>query len=328
MIDKIDHKSTYLSCNDDPYKRRNDEMTLNQLRYFLEIYKSGSMHRAAEKMNISQSTISIAIQNLEKELEVTLFNRRPHGLTLTPAGTALYAHAAAILDRVDQIKPEMRQFSADRHLIRFGMPPVLSLSFWPELYPFLQSHFSRYSFTLSTETRSMLKDMLTSNILDMAIIPVSKDLPLPTGFNKRKLIQDEFRSLTLSIYHPLAQKKLLTWEDVANCDLLGYQSGTSLHKLIEKEFISIGRILTFKQLCPQLSTVISLVRKNIGGAFLNRRITREYNDLVSIPIIPFKTQELYLIWRKTINGFHMPKTMAEQLAAFFEEIKKKDTQTK
>lgn len=50
-------------------------MTLLQLRYFIETIHTGSTQKAAEKLNISQSAISVSIRSLEKELGLTLFNK-------------------------------------------------------------------------------------------------------------------------------------------------------------------------------------------------------------------------------------------------------------
>lgn len=296
-------------------------MTFNQLRYFIEIYKTGSMHRAADRLHVSQSTISIAIQNLEKELQVSLFNRASHGLTLTTAGMALYIHATEILELMEKTKEDLKKYVVDKYQIRFGMPPVLSLTLWPELFPVFQQNFPDYSFSLSTETRSMLKDMLVSNILDVAVLPVSSGLPLPSGLHSKSLGMGDTRTVTMSIHHPLAREKSITWEELANCDLLGYENGTALQQILENRFAAIGRTLVFKQLCPQLSTLISLIRKNIGVSILNRRITREFKDLVSIPIIGIEPPELYLVWRKSSNGFHMPKNLAELIEQVFHDTK-------
>lgn len=205
----------------------------------------------------------------------------------------------------------MEKYAANKKLIRFGMPPVLSIIFWPNLFPLFQHYFPSYSFKLTTETRSTLKEMLTNNLLDVAILPYLKELPLPNGFHSKDLGIEENLMVTMSTKHPLASKDIITWEELADCNLLGYEGSNSLQQILEKQFAAIGRTLVFKQLCPQVSTMISLVRKNVGICILNGRIIQEFKDLVSIPVKDFKSTRFSLIWQKEYNGFHMLKELPE-----------------
>ncbi len=296
-------------------------MTLTQLQYFIEIYKTGSMHRASTSLHVSQSTISVAIQNLEKELGVTLFDRRPHQLTLTTAGMTLYIHATEILGLVEKTRNEMKQYATDTHLLRFGMTPVLSLSFWAELTLFFEENFPRYTLQPTTKTRSVLKDMLLNNTLDMAILPVHEDYPLPKGMDSVELGLDEARMAVMSIHHPLARKKSLTLEELSKYTLLGYENSATMNRGLEKKFAAIGKKLVYKQLCPQISTLITLLRRNIGIAFLDRRVIRSFEDLTAVPIIGIEPPTLYLVWRKASTGFHIPKSMPEKLIAFFKTLR-------
>lgn len=84
-------------------------MELNQLRYFMEIYHTGSMSRAAEKLHISQQGLSSSLRRLEKELGRELFVRHPNGLVLTEDGLILKTEAEAILQHVDKIYSTLKE---------------------------------------------------------------------------------------------------------------------------------------------------------------------------------------------------------------------------
>lgn len=62
-------------------------MTLQQLRYFIETVKHGSINKAAENLFISQPSLSIALKELEAEIGLDLLIRTPRGITLTIDGT-------------------------------------------------------------------------------------------------------------------------------------------------------------------------------------------------------------------------------------------------
>ena len=71
-------------------------MTFQQLQYFLEVHRTGSVTRAAKNLFVSYPSVSVAIANIEKELGVVLFTRGPKGLSLTEQGQHVLEYANTI----------------------------------------------------------------------------------------------------------------------------------------------------------------------------------------------------------------------------------------
>lgn len=86
-------------------------MQLRSLRYFVEIARSGSFTAAAQKLFVSQPTLSRTIAELEDEFGEVLVNRTTRRVTLTAKGTLLYQRACAILALVDGTRREMTSAS-------------------------------------------------------------------------------------------------------------------------------------------------------------------------------------------------------------------------
>ncbi|KWV48438.1 hypothetical protein AS156_18340 [Bradyrhizobium macuxiense] len=86
-------------------------LSLRQLRYFVAIADSGAFARAAETLNIAQSALSHHVSEIETELGVTLLDRRPRGIMLTPAGRRLYEHAGAILSAMTKAEIDVKTFT-------------------------------------------------------------------------------------------------------------------------------------------------------------------------------------------------------------------------
>ena len=61
-------------------------MTIQQLQYVLEVYRAGSVSQAAKNLFVGQSSVSVSITNLEKELGYPIFTRSKNGVALTPQG--------------------------------------------------------------------------------------------------------------------------------------------------------------------------------------------------------------------------------------------------
>ncbi len=79
-------------------------MTLDQIYYFTEIVKTGSMSQAARNLHVSQPNISMTIGVLEKELGYTLFHRMPKGVELTRQGAEFLHHAESIISNIDGMR--------------------------------------------------------------------------------------------------------------------------------------------------------------------------------------------------------------------------------
>lgn len=76
-------------------------MTLQQLRYLIAVAECGSINAAARDLYVSQSNLSVAIRELEKELGVTIFNRSSKGIALTSDGVELLGYARQVTEQAD-----------------------------------------------------------------------------------------------------------------------------------------------------------------------------------------------------------------------------------
>jgi DNA-binding transcriptional LysR family regulator len=84
-------------------------MTLRQIRHFIAVAETGSISAAAQAVFISQSTLTLAIQQLEEEIGVSLFNRHAKGMSLTHQGHQFLRQAHLILASVDNAKRSLQQ---------------------------------------------------------------------------------------------------------------------------------------------------------------------------------------------------------------------------
>jgi DNA-binding transcriptional LysR family regulator len=83
-------------------------MSLQQLESFVAIAEEGAIVRAARRLHVSQPPLTRRIHALEDELGCVLFERRPRGVRLTPAGERFLGHARAVLDAVEAARQAVR----------------------------------------------------------------------------------------------------------------------------------------------------------------------------------------------------------------------------
>ena len=86
-------------------------MELQQLRYFIEVARSQHITRSAEKLHISQPSLSQSIKRLEDELGVKLFESRGRNIMLTEAGGFLLSKVEPVMHRLDSLPEQLREFA-------------------------------------------------------------------------------------------------------------------------------------------------------------------------------------------------------------------------
>lgn len=108
------------------------DLNYHHLRYFRAVAHDGNLTRAAERLNLSQSALSIQIKQLEERLGHQLFERRGRQLYLTEAGRIALDHADTIFSTGEELLETLRQTGAARRAIRIGALATLSRNFQME----------------------------------------------------------------------------------------------------------------------------------------------------------------------------------------------------
>ncbi len=111
-------------------------MNINELKTFLAIIETGSLVRASQNLNVTQSTVTARLKVLEDELGQTLINRHKSGATLTPAGVRLERYALTISDLWGQARQETA--------LPDGMNGICNIACEPDLWPVLGERFFGY----------------------------------------------------------------------------------------------------------------------------------------------------------------------------------------
>ena len=133
-------------------------MTLLQMNYILEIYRCGSMNKAAQNLFVSQSAVSNAIRELEEELGVTIFHRSNRGITLTEDGRELVAQVTPIVERSRKILRYYGERKAENRV---------TLSIAAQRYPFCAKAFVEFLHLLNEPRIEVsLKEMEMSSVID------------------------------------------------------------------------------------------------------------------------------------------------------------------
>ncbi|MCW2289777.1 LysR family transcriptional regulator [Leucobacter luti] len=177
--------------------------TLVQLRYFAEVARLEHMTAAAAELNVTQSTLSSAIAQLERELGVELFTRIPRrGLRLTPAGVALLTRSAAFLEDADLLARAVQSSGATLSgEISVGLYAPLAPFQVPAILHRFEQQFPDVAVTFVEGDQGTLQEALYDGRCEIALM---YDLGVDERF-ERTVIDRVPPHVIVSEQHPLVR---------------------------------------------------------------------------------------------------------------------------
>lgn len=191
---------------------------LKQMRAFCEVVRSGSVTLAAQHLFLSQPSVTLQIQAMERELGVTVFERRGPVLKLTPDGEALYALAEPLVKGIDGLQ---ENFAAQHGKLDSGDLNICAgestiLYILPEAVKRFVAAYPRIRLKIHNETgRDGLK-MLRADEIDLV---VGSMLDVPDDITYQPVVTFD-PALITPLDHPLAQHQNVTLEQVSQYGLI------------------------------------------------------------------------------------------------------------
>ncbi len=162
-------------------------MTLRHLRIFRQVWKEGSVTKAATTLGMTQPSVSVAISELEEFYQVKLFDRISRRLYLTPSGERLIEYANSILSQYDESINMLRGTDLRKEL-HVGITSNFAASYAPLAMKEFMSTYPDISLVTYAYASSTVVEMLSNHEIDIGII----DCEAPDNFNTTEIFRDEY----------------------------------------------------------------------------------------------------------------------------------------
>ncbi len=284
-------------------------MDIRHLRIFVAVAKCSSTTAAANQLFISQSTVSLAISELENHYQVHLFDRINRKLQLNAQGQLLLEHAQDILNRFSEMEAaiQSQNYHDNLHLgLSIGMYALLPLCLerFNNIYP-------DHQVSVTIDNSQLIKQQLQNAEIDLGIL--AADLS-KTEFKSQILWQDRM-SFFCAPNHPLAAKTDLKFTDLADYPFLLREKGCISRHLFEK--LCRKYKLNLKPAWQSVSN-FSIVRaiKDLNGIMISPFIEVEKN-IANKEIVPLNIEEEGLE-RQVLLAYKKEKILNEQDKTFIE----------
>lgn len=282
-------------------------LTLKQLAYFIALAETRHYRKAAERMGVSQSSLSQQILGLETALALELVERGQRGAVLTPQGRAVLAQARKILDEAEALASLAQEARGGTSgTIRLGSTPTIGPYIMPYVMRRIHQSYPSLKVIVRDAAPLVLRDELLAGQHDLILtqLPVSS-----ADVEVLRLFREPLK-LVVAQDHPLAVRSDVSDADLAGEDILALTNTYLLHSQIVALCNEIGANLRQDYEGTSLDALRQMTALNMGLSFLpaiyiESEVSPEAGD---VAVLAFRrnrlTRSIGLAWRR--RSAHRP----------------------
>lgn len=256
-------------------------MDINQLMYFAEICRCGSISKAADNLHLSQQGLSISIKRLEKELGCTLFDRTNSGIELSTAGEFFKTEADEALEHINRIYQYFETTQKSKAVITAACTVQIIARIPVNLRNLLLRGTDDFEIKFIEDWTASCENLVHNNKANFGLVYGECD---PTMFTPIKL--DVLKQVFIvNRKSPLAAQDTVTLQDLANYPLIIPAERCRPGQVIRKMFGDAGVPLNVVFACDRPRQIIDMVSSDatLGARVIADDVSAE--DLSSVKVL-------------------------------------------
>ena len=297
-------------------------MTLQQLRYVIEVAKTGSMNVAAKQLFVSQPSLSMAIRELENDVHISIFERTTKGVVITAEGEEFLGYARQIINQVELL--EDKYIEAGQIKKKFGVS-TQHYSFAVKAFVEMVKGFDmdKYEFAIrEARTHDVIHDVVTGKS-EIGILYTNE-------FNEKvlnKIFKDnqlEFIHLfTCQGYaylwknHPLAGKKVIALEELQDYPCLSFEQGDNNSFYFAEEILStydFKKTIKSNDRATNLNLMVGLNAFTLCSGIICEELNG--SDYIAVKLAEEVTMDIGYIKRAHMNTSEIGELYIEEIKKY------------
>ena len=281
-------------------------MTLQQLKYVVTVAEKGSISGAAKELFISQPSLTNAIKELEKEMQITIFNRTNKGIIVSGEGDVFLAYARQVLEQADLLKEKF--LNVKEQSPRFSVS-CQHYSFAVNAFVDVIQAFDadKYDFTLrETQTYEIIEDVsrMKSEIGILYVSSQNEEI-LRKLIAKNDLKFEELfverPHVFISARHPLADKEAISLEDLKDYPYLSFEQGDYNSFYFSEEILSTldrKKNIKVRDRATLFNLVIGLNGYTVSSGVISKELNGE--SIIAKPLLVDEYMKIGTITQKNM----------------------------
>lgn len=275
-----------------------------KLLTLLKVYELGNYTRAAEKLSLTQPAVSQHIKQLERELNVVIFDRSGSKIKPTPEGKLVIQYAERVVSLYGSLQQALvdRRHSIDR--LRVGITHTSESNVVTEVLARYTEQYNNMKITIQTDTINNLYDMLKTYRIDIAIVEGGVTDPSINSI----MLDTDCLVMAVSNEHPLAQKSMVTVEELKKERMILRLPNSGTRNLfaahLESRNMSMDDFNVILEV-DNIATIKDLVRRNYGVSILARSACMDELKKGKITVLPIENlsmiREVNILYHHTFK---------------------------
>lgn len=292
-------------------------MDIRHLEYFVEVARQKSFSKAAEKCNVTQSTISKLIKDLESELGTSLFNRTSKYVQLTDTGAIFLDQAIQVVTMFENLTSEFQnRIKMERGKIAIGLLPITGTTIFAELLGEFKKKYPQIEISLSEHGSKKVALDILDGTLDVGVVC---SVPDSHYFDSFPFAEDPL-CVIVSSQNPISKLSSINLKSLSNESFVLYSSEFSLHDEIISKCKNEGFSPNVVFETSQFELMTQMVAANLGIAFLPSAACKEL-DPRRIDVLPVTNPKIIhnmsIIWKRGRSMSHAANLWLQFAAKFF-----------
>ncbi|NCB93057.1 MAG: LysR family transcriptional regulator [Clostridia bacterium] len=280
-------------------------MTIRHLKIFIAVAETQSMSAAAQKLYISQPTVSQTIHELEDHYQALLFERLSRKLYITDKGKQLLSLAYQTVDRFDSLESSM-QDQHDISTLRIGSSMTVGTCLMPQVITKLQEKCPKLDIYSTVNNTNEIEKLLLKSQLDVAVVEGNIKSPdlvyIP--------IINDWLVLACSNMHEFYHRDHITSKELENQRFATREEGSGTRQLFEQYLQKRGIHVKFcwEANCPR--SILNFVLRNNTLTVMSSRLMRHEIEKDRLKIFRVENEE----WERTFKlVYHKNKFLTPEI---------------
>lgn len=299
-------------------------MTLQQLKYVIEVARSRSINKAAQRLFISQPSLSNALKELEEEVGITIFLRSNQGILITPEGSEFLGYARQVVEQAELLENRYTNTRSQQHFSVSAQHYAFAVSAFVRLLK--EYNPEEYEFSLrETKTYEIIDDVKNLRS-EIGILYVNE-------FNKKvisKFLREgnlHFHELFtakphvfISSTNPLSEKDYVTLSDLDPYPYLSYEQGDYNSFYFSEEILSTlsrPKNIRVTDRATLFNLLIGLNGYTISTGVISHKLNSK--DIIAVPLKVDERIHVGYITHKNVTNSTLANTYIQYLKESIED---------
>lgn len=278
-------------------------MTIRHFQIFKAVCDYNGITAAAEQLNITQPTVSIAIKELEDYYNTNLFDRINRRIYLTDSGKILQQYTESILDQYNEVTTVLHNGKLLAKC-RLGVNISFAESHLGKLVKHIKEQLPDCNLHITIQNNEQLESLLSNNQMDLVIYDGIKE-------RQSKQVVHLFKEEMVILTSPKCYiQNTITMSDLSHYPLLMREKGSGVRNCVDRAFLNHDLLPNIITESSSTMSLVQLAEQGIGFAFVSRTLALTIIQNQDLQLVTIEDEKLYRHFYLAYNKKkHLSKTM-------------------